>query len=49
MKIFHRTTIQRRMHKNITQLQNQQTQRMEEHDDIERDLLQHFKKSHPEP
>lgn len=43
------STIQRRMHNNILQLQNQQGERMEEHDDIERELITHFKYVHQEP
>lgn len=37
------------MHNNITQIQSQQGERLEEHDDIERELLQHFKNVHQEP
>lgn len=49
MKIFHCTTIQRRMHNNITQIHNQQGERLEEHDDIETELLKNFKNIHQEP
>eukprot|EP00253_Pinus_taeda_P010687 PITA_10687 len=48
-KLFHRTTIQRRIHNNISQIQNQQGERMEQHEDIERKILQHFKSVHQEP
>ena len=37
------------MHNSITQIHNQQEERLEEHDDIERELLKHFKNIHQEP
>ena len=42
-KFFHRSTIQKRMHNKISLLQSQNGERLEEHQDIEKDLLAHFK------
>eukprot|EP00253_Pinus_taeda_P005441 PITA_05441 len=42
-KFFHSTTIQRRMHNNITHIQNKQGTRVEKHEDIEAELLNYFK------
>jgi len=48
-KFFHRTTIKRRMHNNITNIQNPQGERLEKHEDIEQEFITHFKKVHQEP
>jgi len=48
-KLFHRTTIQRRTNNTIAHLQNPQGERMEKHEDIERELTKHFKIVHEEP
>jgi len=38
-KLFHSTTIQRRMHNNITHIQNEYGIKMEKHEEIETELL----------
>lgn len=48
-KLFHHTTIQRRMNNNIVHLQNPQGEEMEKHEDIEREITNHFKTVHQEP
>eukprot|EP00253_Pinus_taeda_P020401 PITA_20401 len=48
-KFFHNTTIQRRMHNNITHIQNEQGAKLEKHEEIEAELLNHFKQVHKEP
>lgn len=48
-KFFHRTTIQRRMNNTITHIQNRQGERVENHEDIEQELLTYFKQVHQEP
>eukprot|EP00253_Pinus_taeda_P009929 PITA_09929 len=48
-KFFHSTTIQRRMHKNITHIQNAQGTRVKKHEDIVAELLNYFKQVHKEP
>ena len=45
-KFFHRTTIQRIMNNTIAHLQNPQGEQMEKHEDIERELTNHFKTVH---
>eukprot|EP00253_Pinus_taeda_P028234 PITA_28234 len=42
-KFFHRTTIQRRMHNNIPFIQNRSGAKVEAHEEIEKELLNHFK------
>eukprot|EP00253_Pinus_taeda_P021219 PITA_21219 len=48
-KFFHNTTIQRRMHNNITHIQNEQGAKLEKHEEIEAELLNYFKQVHKEP
>eukprot|EP00253_Pinus_taeda_P011590 PITA_11590 len=48
-KFFHNTTIQRRMHNNITHIQNEQGVKLEKHEEIEAELLNRFKQVHKEP
>ena len=48
-KFFHSTTIQRRMHNNITHIQNEQSIRVEKHEEIETELLNYFKQVNREP
>eukprot|EP00253_Pinus_taeda_P019947 PITA_19947 len=48
-KFFHNTTIQRRMHNNITHIQNEQGAKLEKHEEIEAEVLNHFKQVHKEP
>lgn len=48
-KFFHRTTIQRRMHNNISFIQKQGEVRVEQHEEIEEEFLSHFKQVHQEP
>eukprot|EP00253_Pinus_taeda_P002817 PITA_02817 len=48
-KFFHNTTIQQRMHNNITHIQNEQGTKVEKHEDIEAELLNYFKQGHREP
>eukprot|EP00253_Pinus_taeda_P007598 PITA_07598 len=48
-KFFHNTTIQRRMHNNITHIQNEQGIKVEKHEEIEAELLNYFKQVHKEP
>eukprot|EP00253_Pinus_taeda_P005752 PITA_05752 len=45
-KFFHRTTIQRRMHNNIPFIQKQSGVKVETHEEIEEELLNHFKQIH---
>lgn len=47
-KFFHRTTIQRRIHNNIPFIQKQDGARIEQHEEIEEELLNHFKHVHQE-
>jgi len=47
-KFFHRTTIQRRMNNTISHIQNSQGDKMEKHEDIEKELTNHFKTVHQE-
>lgn len=48
-KFFHSTTIQRRMHNNITHIQNEQGTKVEKHEEIEGALLHYLKQMHREP
>jgi len=48
-KFFHRTTVQRRMHNNIPFIQNQEGAKVEKHEEIEEELLNHFQQVHHEP
>lgn len=48
-KFFHRTTVQRRMHNNISFIQNQEGARVEKHEEIVEEFLRHFKQVHSEP
>eukprot|EP00253_Pinus_taeda_P017843 PITA_17843 len=48
-KFFHRTTVQRRMHNQIPFILNQEGTKVEEHEQIEKVLLNHFKQVHQEP
>ena len=48
-KLFHRTTIQRRMHNTISFIQNQEEDRVENHAEIEEDFIHHFQAVHQEP
>lgn len=48
-KFFHSTTIQRIMHNNIAHIQNGQRTKVEQHEDIEAELLNYFKQVHREP
>eukprot|EP00253_Pinus_taeda_P018973 PITA_18973 len=47
-KFFHRTTVQRRTHNNIPFLQKQDGTRIEQHEEIEKEFLTHFKEVHQE-
>eukprot|EP00253_Pinus_taeda_P027023 PITA_27023 len=47
-KFFHRTIVQRRMHNNIPFLQKQDGTRIEQHEEIEKEFLTHFKEVHQE-
>jgi len=49
MKLFHHSTIKRRIHNNITHILNQQGVRLENHGDMEKELIRHFKSVHQEP
>ena len=48
-KFFHSSTIQRRMQNRIGHLTNQQGERMERHEDMERELVDYFKGIQQEP
>ena len=48
-KFFHRSTIQRRMNNNITFIKNTEGEKVEEHEQIEQVLLNHFQAMHQEP
>eukprot|EP00253_Pinus_taeda_P011111 PITA_11111 len=48
-KFFHRTTVQRRMHNNISFIQKQGGERVEKHDEIEQEFLRHLRQVHQEP
>jgi len=48
-KFFHSTTFQRRMHNNITHIQNEQGIKVEKHEEIETELLNYFRQVHREP
>eukprot|EP00253_Pinus_taeda_P008572 PITA_08572 len=48
-KFFHKTTVQRRMHKLISHIHNDQGERIETHAGIEENFLRYFKKVHKEP
>eukprot|EP00253_Pinus_taeda_P008598 PITA_08598 len=48
-KFFHRSTIQRRMRNNISQIINEQGEKMETQEEIEREFIQHFKEMSKEP
>eukprot|EP00253_Pinus_taeda_P003190 PITA_03190 len=47
-KFFHRTTVQRRMHNKIPFILNQEGAKVEEHEQIEEVLLNHFQQVHQE-
>lgn len=48
-KKFHRTTIQRRMNNNISHIQNEQGERIENQTGIQSEFLDYFKQAHQEP
>eukprot|EP00253_Pinus_taeda_P029510 PITA_29510 len=48
-KFFHRTTVQRRMCNNIPFIQKPGGERVEQHEEIEKEFLNHFKQVHQEP
>eukprot|EP00253_Pinus_taeda_P024057 PITA_24057 len=48
-KFFHRTTIQRRMHNQISQVINAQGEKLETQEDIEKEFLHYFKEMSQEP
>lgn len=48
-KFFHSTTIQHRMNNNITHILNEQGDKQETHEEIEREFVNYFKKAHQEP
>ena len=48
-KFFHKATIQRRMHNNIMFINNQQGERIEEHEDMEKEFTGYFKEILTEP
>lgn len=48
-KFFHRTEIQRRMHNNITFINNQQGERLENHEDMEKEFKDYFQEILWEP
>eukprot|EP00253_Pinus_taeda_P031319 PITA_31319 len=48
-KFFHNTTIQHRMHNNITHIQNYQGAKLEKHEEIKAEHLNYFKQVHKEP
>lgn len=41
-KFFHRSTIQRRMYNNIAFINNRQGERLEAHEDMEKEFKEHF-------
>lgn len=47
-KFFHSTTIQRRMNNTISHMQNSQGDKLEKQEDIEKELINHFKTVHQE-
>eukprot|EP00253_Pinus_taeda_P035742 PITA_35742 len=49
IKFFHKATIQRRMHNNITFIKNQQGERIEEHEDMEKEFTGYLKEILTEP
>jgi len=48
-KFFHRTTIQRRMHNNIAFINNSRGEKLERHEDMEKELRDHFQDMLKEP
>eukprot|EP00253_Pinus_taeda_P028248 PITA_28248 len=48
-KFFHRTTVQRRMHNQISQVTNAQGDKLETQEEIEKEFLQYFKAMSQEP
>eukprot|EP00253_Pinus_taeda_P033177 PITA_33177 len=48
-KFFHRTTVQRRMGNNIPYIKKSGGERVEQHEEIEKEFLKHFKQVHQEP
>eukprot|EP00253_Pinus_taeda_P012157 PITA_12157 len=48
-KFFHRTTVQRRMHNQISQVINAQGDKLETQEDIEKEFLHYFKEMSQEP
>eukprot|EP00253_Pinus_taeda_P031207 PITA_31207 len=48
-KFFHRTAIQRRMHNNIAFINNQQGERLEAHEDMEKEFKDYFQEILREP
>eukprot|EP00253_Pinus_taeda_P015416 PITA_15416 len=44
-KFFHRSTIQRRMHNNIAFIKNSQGEKLEKHEDMEKELRDHFQEA----
>eukprot|EP00253_Pinus_taeda_P007130 PITA_07130 len=48
-KFFHRTTVQRRMHNSIPFIQTQGGAKIEKHEEIEAEFLNHFAQVHTEP
>jgi len=49
IKFFHRTTVQQRMHNNIPFIQKQGGEKVEQHEEIEKEFLNNFKQVHQEP
>lgn len=47
-KFFHKTTVQRRMHNTISFIQKQEGQRVESHEEIEQEFINHFQEVHSE-
>ena len=48
-KFFHRSTVKRRMHNNIAFINNRQGERLEQHEDMEKELKGHFQDILREP
>eukprot|EP00253_Pinus_taeda_P021755 PITA_21755 len=48
-KFFHRSTIQRRMRNNISQITNEQGEKLETQEEIEQEFIQQFKEMSKEP
>eukprot|EP00253_Pinus_taeda_P032540 PITA_32540 len=48
-KFFHRTTVQRRMHNQISQVTNAQGEKLETQEEIEKEFLHYFKEMSQEP